>query len=85
MKKKPVYNINDVLVFVGDTDSHKFETGKKYKILSKGSIDYDHEDVGTRECIFFENCDYGCYDDYADAHFIKVEDDRDYKLDKLLE
>lgn len=78
------YNINDDLVFIGDIDPHKFETGKRYKITGIGKVDYDSVDVEPKDCIYFEGCDYGCYTDYADEHFIRLDELRNDKIGEIL-
>ena len=77
------YDVDDILVYIGDIDSYKFKIGQKYRISGTGLVDYD-SDVEPKECIYFESCDYGCYADYADEHFIRIDEIREDKINEIL-
>lgn len=83
------YHVGDILVFVGGNTGHSsnFTIGGLYKIRQKSIIDQEIDmldnDYG-KECIYFEDYDYGCLSDFADVNFSKLSEYREKKIKDLL-
>lgn len=90
------YHEGDILVYIGEKlinveetkHSRHFVKGKQYLINKKSIIDYSIDELDSsygKELLFFNNHDYGCYSDFADRNFLRLEDYRNSKIEDILE
>lgn len=90
------YHEGDILVYIGEKlinpeetkHSRHFTKGKQYLINKKSIIDYSIDELDSsygKELLFFNNHDYGCYSDFADRNFLRLEDYRNSKIEDILE
>lgn len=79
------FKIGDKLVFTGDSDI--FVLNKIYTISKIYTIDYFIDEVDPnfgKECVNFEDSQYGCFIADVVKQFTKLEDIRNYKLNDLV-
>ena len=83
-----MYNVGDVLVYIGNESGGKFETGKRYIVEKIDKIDYaiDDGDVDNfgRAFIIFENCSQGVFIDSMNGDFRDIKKHREDKINTLL-
>lgn len=86
-----MYNVGDVLKYIGESepmvpnrynpigDDVLFINGNKYKIIRiRAGI------LNEPEIIIFEGCKYGRFISFINENFIKIDEDRDNKIDLIL-
>ena len=83
--------IGDLLVFVGNEgleNSHydSFQIGKQYEVSRVERIGYDLDEVSgySSDCVLFKDHSHGCLLSSVKSYFVRLEDYRDTKIEKII-